>query len=321
MEVKVNYVVVGFFTLATIIAGFLIVFLLSVEKTPSHNLAPLKIYVPGSVSGLSKASKILFNGIPVGQITDLALDKTDPNRVVLTAMVNDETPITRSTQANIILQGLTGVGMIELHGSSLKEPRLLQLAQKNGSVASLIADSGSVNNLINAAQKILGQAENVTQTIKNLVQNVSTPLEESVKNVHTLTDTLAKNSGNFQKITDQTQQLLSNLNAAAKDVDSVIAKLNQQFETTNRKSLLVQAHNSFKSIENAANNISKKVGHLSDSMQHFSTDSFSDIKFIVGQAEHTLARIEQDLQDLKRSPSGLLWGGGIQTVPNYRGGR
>src|SRR3954469_517149 len=133
METRAPFVVVGAFVLAAIAAVFGFVYWL-------HNAGGLgpriayHIQFDGSVPGLLVGAGVLFNGIRVGEVTDLGLAPDNPRRVNVTISVASTTPVRADTRVGLEFQGLTGVPVIALEGG-------VMLAN-NGEVPILIAEPG-----------------------------------------------------------------------------------------------------------------------------------------------------------------------------------
>ena len=115
METRAPFVVVGAFVLAAIAAVFGFVYWL-------HNtggLGPRTTYhvqFEGSVPGLLVGAAVLFNGIRVGEVTDLGLAPDNPRGVNATISVASTTPVRADTKVGLEFQGLTGVPVIALEG-------------------------------------------------------------------------------------------------------------------------------------------------------------------------------------------------------------
>ncbi|MDX9723651.1 MAG: MlaD family protein [Myxococcota bacterium] len=84
------------------------------------------VRIEGSISGLEKGAQVRYNGIRVGRVDDMELDRDNPGQVVLTLSLEEGTPVTRDTVAVLNMQGITGLKVIELSGgdesSDLLEP-------------------------------------------------------------------------------------------------------------------------------------------------------------------------------------------------------
>jgi phospholipid/cholesterol/gamma-HCH transport system substrate-binding protein len=80
METRAPFVIIGAFVLAAIVAVFGFVYWLN----NTGGLGPRTTYhvqFDGSVPGLLIGAGVLFNGIRVGEVTDLALAPDSPRRV------------------------------------------------------------------------------------------------------------------------------------------------------------------------------------------------------------------------------------------------
>src|SRR5260370_31004651 len=113
METRAPFVVVGAFVLAAIVAVFGFVYWL-------HNTggrgprATYHVQFEGSVPGLLVGAAVLFNGIRVGEVTDLGLAPDNPRRVNATISVSSTTPVRSDTRVGLEFQGLTSVTMMSL---------------------------------------------------------------------------------------------------------------------------------------------------------------------------------------------------------------
>ena len=184
METRAPFVVVGAFVLAAIAAVFGFVYWL-------HNtggLGPRATYhvqFDGSVPGLLVGAAVLFNGIRVGEVTDLGLAPDSPRRVNATISVASTTPVRSDTKVGLEFQGLTGVPVIALEGG-------MQLTN-SGEVPTLIADPGAGQSMTQAARDALRRVDSV------LSEN-SGPLKDTIANFKVFSEGLARNTGKLDGI-------------------------------------------------------------------------------------------------------------------------
>ncbi len=184
METRAPYVVVGAFVLAAIAAAFGFIYWL-------HNtggLGPRASYhvqFDGSVPGLLVGAAVLFNGIRVGEVTDLGLASDSPRRVNATISVASTTPVRSDTRVGLEFQGLTGVPVIALEGGVL--------LRKSGDVPTLIADPGVGQGMTQAARDALRRVDTV------LAEN-SGALKDTIANFKVFSEGLARNTGKLDGI-------------------------------------------------------------------------------------------------------------------------
>jgi phospholipid/cholesterol/gamma-HCH transport system substrate-binding protein len=184
METRAPFVVVGAFVLAAIAAVFGFIYWL-------HNtggLGPRATYhvqFDGSVPGLLVGAAVLFNGIRVGEVTDLGLAPDNPRRVDATISVTSTTPVRADTKVGLEFQGLTGVPVVALEGGVM--------AANSGEVPTLIADSGAGQSMTQAARDALRRVDSV------LTEN-SEPLKNTIANLQVFSEGLARNTGKLDGI-------------------------------------------------------------------------------------------------------------------------
>ena len=184
METRAPFVVVGAFVLAAIAAVFGFVYWL-------HNtggLGPRATYhiqFDGSVPGLLVGAAVLFNGIRVGEVTDLGLAPDSPRRVNATISVASTTPVRSDTKVGLEFQGLTGVPVIALEGG--------KLLSNSGEVSTLIADPGAGEGMTQAARSALRRVDSV------LADNAE-PLKNTIANLQIFSEGLARNTGKLDSI-------------------------------------------------------------------------------------------------------------------------
>ncbi len=120
METRARYVLIGIFTLASILAtlGFLL-WLAKVQLDRTY--AEYDILFT-SVEGLGRASPVRYNGVDVGEVLNIAVDAEDPSLVRVRIQLAATTPVRTDTKAQVASQGVTGVSYVSLSGGAAPEP-------------------------------------------------------------------------------------------------------------------------------------------------------------------------------------------------------
>jgi phospholipid/cholesterol/gamma-HCH transport system substrate-binding protein len=189
METRAPYALIGLFVLAVIGAVFGFIYWL-------HNTGGLaerayyRIRFEHSVSGMLVGAAVLFNGIRVGEVTDLKLDPANPNQVVTTIGVTTGTPIRSDTQAGIEFQGLTGVAVVSLSGGNPAAPALQASA---GELPLIPAEAGAWQSVTQAARTVL-------QRLDKVLSENAAAFKSAIANIDTFSNALARNSNKVDGI-------------------------------------------------------------------------------------------------------------------------
>jgi phospholipid/cholesterol/gamma-HCH transport system substrate-binding protein len=186
METRAPYALIGLFVLTVIAVVFGFVYWL-------HNGGGLteraiyRVQFENTVSGLLKGAAVLFNGMRVGEVTDLRLDTDRPERVMATIAVDAGTPVRSDTKAGLDFQGLTGVPVVTLQAGNKPLPQNLREPYV------LVADPAAGQSMTNAARDALRRLDTI------LMDNADS-IRSTIGNLNTFTGALARNSDKLDGI-------------------------------------------------------------------------------------------------------------------------
>jgi phospholipid/cholesterol/gamma-HCH transport system substrate-binding protein len=180
------------------------------------------VRIPGSASGLGRGSFVLFNGVKVGDVRRVYIDVENPSVAIADAEIDRLTPITRSTQADIGLAGLTGQANIELKGANRNEPKLLDEAEAEDRIAEITANPSAVTNLLQTAQDIFSRADKVLSELEGFTSDVRGPLTQTVQNAQKFSDALANNADSIDKFLSSVSGLSEELQGVSGKLDGTI---------------------------------------------------------------------------------------------------
>ncbi len=190
METRANFVLIGVFTLAVIAGAFLFVLWFSgLTRISEHKT--YEVLFTGSVSGLSRGSAVLFNGLRVGEVTQINFVAEDPSRVRVLVDVEGRVPIKKDTKARLEIQGLTGGAAIALSGGAPDAPPLLGVGSAPPIV---VAEPSELQNIMENVQSLSAKAESVLGKVDKLLTDNGAAIDDAVKNVDTFSKALSENS-------------------------------------------------------------------------------------------------------------------------------
>ncbi|HAT1781792.1 TPA: MCE family protein [Legionella pneumophila] len=248
MESKTNYTIVGLIVLI-LTAGLLSAGLWLSVGFNQKEYTSYTVYLKESVSGLSVESPVKFNGVQVGYVKEIKLNKNDPRQVELLLNIEKSTPITTSTSATLISQGITGVTYVGLSAGSSE---LTPLRKMPGEPYPVIPSKPSLLNQLDAvlkevaenvgavsekAQLIINEenADNVRKSLANIeriteiIADKGQTIDSSLNNLDVFVANMAKTSKQFpQLIKDlktgisKFKSLADNMSAAGKDVSKTM---------------------------------------------------------------------------------------------------
>lgn len=219
METRAHHVLIGIFTLVAVAAILLFALWLSKASGDRREYDYFQVGFERAVSGLSSGNPVLYSGIRVGDVMDLALDPDDPRKVVARIRVFNDVPIRTDTGARLELTSITGNMNIQLHGGTPESPRL----QGSRSDPPMIkADPSPLSSLVTSGEDIVN---GLTQLLDNANQLMSEENAERVSRMLThlelTSETLADHRGYLGKGLTQFNSMVVEFENLAQKLDQL----------------------------------------------------------------------------------------------------
>jgi len=272
METRANYVLIGLFTLAVIVGAFGFVYWFNTIGGAGER-ATYRIVFDGSVSGLRTGASVLFNGIRVGEVTELRLDPAQPRAVVAMVSLEKSVAVRADTAVSLDYQGVTGTASIAMRGGSDTSP----LAP--GNPPTLKVDAAGAKDVTAAAREAM-------RRIDQLVADNEAVLKGALKNIEAFSQTLATNSQRIDNILSGTEGLLG----AGPDKPGDIAQ-------------------AARAIKTAAENLDARSGEIATGLVRFSNSGLREWERLAADGRRTLAEVDKMVKNIDRNPSRLIFGG------------
>jgi phospholipid/cholesterol/gamma-HCH transport system substrate-binding protein len=187
METTARYVIVGFFTVVSVLAGFLFVHWLKNSGGAGQALYWIRFEQP--VIGVRPGVSVLFNGLRVGEVRQVALSAADPREVRTLVAIDPATPVRADTIVTIDSQGLMGSAVVSLIGGSPGA----EIRREADAPPTLVASAQAGQSLTQAAKATL-------KKIDDVVSDNSEALHSAIDNIKTFSAALARNSDRVDDI-------------------------------------------------------------------------------------------------------------------------
>ena len=267
METRANYVLIGGFTILASV--FLLLFALWATKFSSdRSWRRYEVIFTEPVTGLTEGGSVQYNGIAVGTVDKLSLDRDDARKVVALLKLKADAPIKVDTRAKLSQQGITGVPFIQLTGGSPTAPRLepsesveIPIIRTEPSALQNIADTA--NRLVARMDELLSEQnirhvsdtlahiEAATGTLADQREDIAALIVNAREATASLKTTLATANGSMAKIdrdvVDRLPALMDQLEATVGKLDSVAGNANAMI-AENRPALRSFTHDGLSQV-------------------------------------------------------------------------
>ncbi|MCO5148039.1 MAG: MCE family protein [Aquamicrobium sp.] len=292
METRANYVMVGIFTLVTVLAAFGFVYW-TAGLGDRGEVSTLRFRIHGSASGLVRGSVVLFNGVKVGDVTRVYIDVSNPSVAIADAQVDRLTPVTRSTQADVGLAGLTGQANIEMRGGNPAEPNLLDLAEAEDTIAELTANPSAVANLLESAQSIFVRADAVLSQLEGFATDARGPLTETLRNAEKFTAALGDNAESIDEFLASVGTLSESLTAVSGRLDSTLTAAEDLINSVDREQVKATVAN----VEQFTQRLNDATANI-DRIMKGVEEGVASISTFTASANETLSKVDTIIESV-----------------------
>jgi phospholipid/cholesterol/gamma-HCH transport system substrate-binding protein len=312
METRASYVLIGAFTLGVLVLGLL--FVLWIGKLQlDREWDWYDVVFREAVTGLTVGGAVQYNGIQVGEVRRLSLNRDNPSEVIARVRVTGGTPVKADTTAKLTFTGLTGVAIIQLSGGT---PESAMLAAGQGEEVPRIYAQES------ALQKLLTSSEDIVTSVNDLLLRLSLLLrQENVDRVAATLDHVEKITGATAAHAGEIGTAIADLSEASRALratlarsEAMVAKLEQLADNGNRlldaegRDLLQAAKAALESARRFTDAAETVVSENRMAVAGLANQGASQVAPALAELRIALRSLQRLTDQLENDPSMLLRG-------------
>jgi phospholipid/cholesterol/gamma-HCH transport system substrate-binding protein len=300
VERNAHYALVGAISLLIMVATVVFVFWLArFQFTKQYDIYDVEFR--GQVRGLSSGGQVFFNGIRVGEVTKLSLDKADPNRVVARIRTSSDTPVRVDSTATLEPLGITGVNYIEVNAGTVSKP-LLKDATPPQYVPVIHTKVGALESLLSGGGDIVTRAVETLDRVNKVLSD---------KNIAAVSTTL----NNVRDVSDEIKgqkQMLADLDATIKSVNATSEKIGKLTTDVNGltngdvKKTIANLNGAAEEIKATATDVRATVAKLQGPTTDFATSGLPRISQAIISLQQAAESLNRVVQDIESNPQGVL---------------
>lgn len=252
-----------------------------------------------SVIGLYKDAQVKLNGIDVGNVTEIAIDSSNLNQVVVRFRVNKGTPIKLGTRAGMTHGiSLTGEKQIVLSGGRFDEPDVAEGGYVPAEKTAFDAIANKTTDIIAHVDSLMTNinslfSEENTQSISNSLKN----FESATQNLNRLTQNLNAPINNISNAANSMKNVLTEIEEA-----KIAAKAGENMDVLKEKLEAIDTKAMNENLTQAMESIKQLTQRL-DQVVYKNQDQVGDA---VVELNAVLENLEEFTQKIKNNPSVLI---------------
>ena len=202
-------------------------------KKDDRKLVPYVISTMSDVSGLKSEAPVRYRGVDVGRVQSIQLDPANRGAIEIRLGINEATPVTSTTYAQLGYLGVTGITFVSL--------------QDKGTGGELIATSQDKPGLIPMKPSLMDSGETLLGSVGELVDRASLLLDEENRG------TAKRLLANAERATDRVVKVAEQLEPATRELPAVV---------TDAKGMIADARSMMVAVRGAAGKADEMTGTI-----------------------------------------------------------
>lgn len=271
-----------------------------------------RIVFTQKISGLQEGANVLFNGIPVGTVDTLELDKQNPNRSLAVVRVDKDTPVKTDTGVELELTGVTGLAVVQFTGGSPNAPllkdesleRIPTIEAELGGIAAVLESSGDV---ALALQTLISSqnAESVSRILQD-VEAITDVIADKETELSLIIDNAAVVSTEFRLAAANIANATESLESTLANIDSVVA--------TDVRRALQGVDEAAQNLNLLVSDVNAIVNENAPAINEFATTGLGATIAMINKASRLVDTTQAVLLEFDRNPTAFIIGEGRPTA-------
>ncbi|MCU0662028.1 MAG: MlaD family protein [Myxococcota bacterium] len=257
-----------------------------------------------SVSGLEIGAQVKYNGVRVGQITDIAIDKDNLHKVIATLELRSGTPVKADTTAVLVAMGITGLKFVELTGGTRERGLIPPGSEIKAGQSLMGALEGKAQDIavkieiaLTKMNQVLSE-ENISE-LKLIVANVEALSTQAKQLVETNGEKFTEIVENVRVASAGFKGIAASASSAVQNVDGMVTETRPKVATILAK--VDDAADSFKKAAQSLARVDKVLNNMSNTLDHFNQElAKADVSKLIAGAQNTVAEAEATAKGLRR---------------------
>jgi len=300
MERDAHYAAVGIATIALLAAlAVFTIWLARLQFNDDYDV--YDIVFAGPVNGLSEGGEVHFNGIRVGEVTDLNLDPVKGNQVIARVRLDGTTPVRVTSRAQLEPQGITGLNFVQITPGT--EGSALLKSQYADNVVPVIQSQPSpIAELLSGSGTVLAQTVDALNRINRVLSDDNIrSFSTTLSNVESISNELEARKGMFEQL----EQALTRANEAVAEYQALGADARRLINTDGRAAI-ENINKATQEAQAAIASANRSVSSLERPLGDFATTGLPQLTQTIEELNEATGSLQDLIDDVRASPRDFI---------------
>lgn len=296
MERNAHYAAVGLATVTIMVMlAVFVVWLARFSFNQEYDVYDVLFTDP--VRGLSVGGEVHFNGIRVGEVTDLTLDRETGNQVIARVRLDEGIPVRTDSRAQLEPLGITGVNYIQITSGTPGGP-LLKDQFPDGVTPVIQSQPSPIAELLQGGGNVLAQAVDALDRINRVLSDDNIrSFSATVQNVESVTAELEARRAIF----DDLELAVANANSAIVEYQGLAQDARALIQGDGADAI-AHIEQAAAEAEAAARDVRAMTGQLQGPVGEFADQGIPQLTGAIQELEEATATLNGLIADVNRSP-------------------
>lgn len=321
MEPRAHHILIGAFSIITVLSGFLFVLWLGSFQIAAQ-FAYYDIRFKDGVSGLSVGSEVRYNGVKVGEVSRLRFEPDEPGVVYVTARIENRPDFTIRSDSLISLEflGITGLTYVHIIGGTTNAEMMPVVTDADGALPVIEAQASAIQLLFAGAPEVLLQSQMALAQLNELLGTENrAAIANTLKNIEALTADFAGQSDNIAKTMESVSVLSASLAEASGEFEAVAREL-KTFISSDARALAADIDATVQSIDRVARLSEAVIAENREAVNAFTGQGLAQVGQLLSETRQLVQSIDRLAGRVESDPAGYLLTGeqGAEFDPKRR---
>ena len=300
MERDAHYAAVGIATVALLAAlAVFTIWLARLQFNSDYDVYDIVFY--GPVRGLSEGGEVHFNGIRVGEVTDLNLDPKAGDQVIARVRLNGTTPVRVTSRAQLEPQGITGLNYIQITAGT-QGSALLKSQYPENVIPVIQSQPSPIAELLSGSGTVLAQTVDALNRINRVLSDDNIrSFSTTLKGVESVASELEARKGMFTQL----EQSLTRANAAVEEYRLLGVETRALINNDGREAI-ANINKATADAQLAIASINRSVSGLERPLGEFSTTGLPQLTSTIEELNEATASLQSLIDDVRASPRDFI---------------
>lgn len=300
MERNAHYAAVGLATVTILVAlAVFVVWLARFQFTSEYDVYDILFTDP--VRGLSEGGEVHFNGIRVGEVTDLKLDRRTGDQVIARVRLDAGIPIRVDSRAQLEPLGITGLNYIQITPGAPGGP-LLKDQFPEGVTPVIQSQRSPISELLQGSGTVLAQAVDALNRINRVLSDDNIrSFSTTLHNVETVSTELSARREMFAEL----ETAIANASTAITEFEALARSTRTVVEGDGARAV-ARIEAAAGEAEAAARDVRQATARVSGPVADFAESGLPRLSSAIVALEEATESLNALIDQANRSPRELI---------------